>query len=215
MASAARQRSAPFSAELGFVLNPPGIARQVELFCTTDSARQALNKAFGSRESEIPPTFSGTVQNATLFLLSPQLNEDNFVHLYGPALWHDGEYQKLILHELLHSAHELGARQLFGSEDGMGPQWLFEGLAMVASGQLPIPQAEWNQLTVTDFNNFLRSAQKDDPSTFSTPGFTGIFSASFRTTGSFERPANPMYSISSAKLFRLPAADFALLVLFR
>jgi hypothetical protein len=161
MVSAARQRATAFFAELGLVLNPPDIARQVELFCTTDFVRQALAKAFGSPESDVPSTFSGTVQNATLFLVSPQLYHDNFIHLYGPALWHDEEYEKLILHELLHSAHELVARQLFGSEDGMGPQWLFEGLAIVASGQLAIPQAELAQLTVADFNDFLRAAQKD------------------------------------------------------
>jgi hypothetical protein len=161
-AAAARDRAAAFFAELGFVLNRRDIVRQVEFFCTADSARRALAAAFGSPESEIPATFSGTVQNATLFLVSPQLYKKNFIQLYGSALWRDDEYEKLMLHELLHSAHELVAKQLFGSEDGMGPPWLFEGLAIVASGQLPVHQSELNQLTVNDFNEFLRAAQNGE-----------------------------------------------------
>jgi len=162
MAAASRDRAAAFFTELGFVLNKQDIVRQVEVFCNTDSARHALAAAFGSPESEIPLTFSGTVQNGTLFLVSPQLYRQNFIKLYGAALWQDDEYEKLMLHELLHSAHELVAKALFGSADGMGPPWLFEGLAIVASGQLPIQQSELDQTTVNDFNEFLRAAQKDE-----------------------------------------------------
>ena len=161
-AAAARDRAAAFFAELGFVLNQRDIARHVELFCTRDSARRAVAAAFGSPESEIPAAFSGTVKNATLFLVSPQIYKENFIGLYGSALWGDDEYGKLMLHELLHSAHELVAKRLFGSEEGMGPPWLFEGLAIVASGQLPVRQSELNQLTVNDFNEFLRAAQNGE-----------------------------------------------------
>ena len=42
----------------------------------------------------------------------------------------------------------------------MGPQWLFEGMAIDASGQLPTSEAELNKITGDDFNEFLQKAEK-------------------------------------------------------
>jgi len=50
---------------------------------------------------------------------------------------------------------------LFGTEDGMGPQWLFEGMAIEASGQLPTSEEELNKITGDDFNEFLQKADKE------------------------------------------------------
>ncbi|HXY13586.1 MAG TPA: hypothetical protein VEI26_03695 [Terriglobales bacterium] len=145
---------------MGFVLQAQDIARHVELFCTRESARKAVAAAFDAKEADIPATFSGTVQNATLFIVSQEIYKENFVGLYGPELWDNTQYEKLMTHELIHSAHALVAKRLYGTEDGMGPEWLFEGLAIDASGQLPVSEAELNKLSVGDFDDFLRAADK-------------------------------------------------------
>jgi hypothetical protein len=156
----ARELAANYFAGMGFVLEVQDIARKVELFCTRESARQAVAAAFHAKESEIPATFSGTVQNATLFVVSPQIYKENFVGLYGADLWNDTEYDKLMTHEMVHSAHALVAKRLFGSEDGMGPEWLFEGLAIDASGQLPVSKNELRKVTIRDFDDFLQATEK-------------------------------------------------------
>jgi len=162
MAARARDRAAEVFAEIGFVLERQDIAREVEVFCTRESAREAIAAAFKAKETDIPATFSGTVQNATLFIVSREVYKENFVGLYGAELWDDTQYEKLMTHELIHSAHALVAKRLFGSEDGMGPQWLFEGFAIEASGQLPVSPNELKKLTITDFNEFLRAADQGD-----------------------------------------------------
>ena len=157
-ATLARDRVARYFSDMGFALAKPDIARKVELFCKRETARHALAAAFETKEEDIPDTFSGTVLNATLFVVSPDLYKETFTHLYGPGLWENAEYEKLMAHEMIHSGHALVARKLFGTEDGMGPQWLFEGMAIVASGQLPTSDAELKKITVNDFNEFLRAA---------------------------------------------------------
>jgi len=64
-------------------------------------------------------------------------------------------------HEMIHSGHATVTRYLFGTEDGMGPQWLFEGMAIEASGQLPTSEEELNKITGDDFNEFLQKADKE------------------------------------------------------
>jgi len=162
MAARARNQAANYFAEIGFVLEIKDIARKVEVFCTQESARQALAAAFKTPGTEIPVTFSGTVLDTTLFIVSPEIYKQNFIELYGAGLWDDTQYEKLMTHELIHSAHPLVAKRLFGSEDGMGPQWLFEGFAIEASGQLPVSEDELNKLTMNDFNEFLQAADKGD-----------------------------------------------------
>ena len=158
----ARDRAANYFAEMGFVLDKYDIVRKVELFCTQESARKALAAAFNAPETGIPATFSGTVQNQTLFIVSPEIYRQNFLGLYGADLWSASEYEKLMTHELIHSAHALVAKRLFGTEEGMGPQWFFEGMAIEASGQLPVSESELKKLTRDDFNGFLSAADKGD-----------------------------------------------------
>ena len=160
LAASARDKAAAYFADMGFVLEKQDIARKVEVFCTRESARKALAAEFHASETDIPATFSGTVQNATLFVVSKEIYKENFTQLYGSASWADEEYEKLMTHEMIHSAHAIVATRLFGTEDGMGPQWLFEGMAIDASGQLPTSEAELNKITVDDFNEFLQKAEK-------------------------------------------------------
>jgi hypothetical protein len=162
LAASARDKAATFFAEMGFVVEKQDIARNVEVFCTRESAKKAIAAEFNSSETDIPITFSGTVQNATLFVVSKEIYKENFTQLYGAEGWEDAEYEKLMTHEMIHSAHAIVARRLFGTEDGMGPPWLFEGMAIVASGQLPTSEAELNKITGDDFNEFLQKAQKGD-----------------------------------------------------
>jgi hypothetical protein len=160
LAARARDRAAAYFADMGFVVEKQDIVHKVEVFCTRESARKALTAEFHASEADIPATFSGTVQNATLFVVSKEIYKENFTQLYGAENWGDEEYEKLMTHEMIHSAHAIVARRLFGTEDGMGPQWLFEGMAIDASGQLPTSEAELNKITAADFYEFLQKAEK-------------------------------------------------------
>lgn len=162
LATSARDHAAKYFADMGFVLEKQDICRGVEVFCTRRSARRALAAEFHTPEKDIPVTFSGTVQNATLFVVSLEIYKENFIQLYSAERWEDKEYEKLMIHEMIHSGHAIVARRLFGTEEGMGPQWLFEGLAIEASGQLPVSETELNKLTIDDFNEFLRKADRGD-----------------------------------------------------
>lgn len=161
LAASARDKAVAYFADMGFVVKKRDVARKVEVFCTRESARKALATEFHASETDIPVTFSGTVQNATLFVVSKQIYKENFTRLYGTESWADEEYEKLMTHEMIHSGHAIVARQLFGTEDGMGPQWLFEGMAIEASGQLPTSEAELNKITGDDFDEFLEKADKE------------------------------------------------------
>ncbi len=158
LAASARGKAVAYFTDMGFVVEKQAVARHVEVFCTRESARKVLAAEFQTPETDIPVTFSGTVQNATLFIVSKEIYKQNFSQLYGAESWKDEEYKKLMTHEMIHSAHAIVATRLFGTEDGMGPQWLFEGMALDASGQLPTSEAELNKITGDDFNEFLQKA---------------------------------------------------------
>ncbi len=160
LAASARDKAVAYFADMGFVVEKQDVVRKVEVFCTRESAVKALTVEFHVPETDLPATFSGTVQNATLFVVSKEIYKENFTQLYGNASWGDEEYEKLMTHEMIHSAHAIVARRLFGTEDGMGPQWLFEGMAIDASGQLPTSEAELNKITAADFDEFLQKAEK-------------------------------------------------------
>jgi hypothetical protein len=162
LAARARDRAAVFFSAMGFTVAKQEIASKAEVFCARDSARKALAAEFHAAESDIPATFSGTVQNGTLFVVSRDIYEENFMRLYGAAGWSEEEYEKLMVHEMIHSGHEIVAKKLFGTAEGMGPQWLFEGMAIEGSGQLPTSDAELSKVTLADFNEFLRKADKDE-----------------------------------------------------
>jgi hypothetical protein len=164
LASRARDRAAAFFSDMGFMVEEQEIASKVEVYCARESARKALAAEFHAAEANIPATFSGTVQNGTLFVVSREIYKENFTQLYGAPGWGTEEYEKLMVHEMIHSGHEIVAKRLFGTADGMGPQWLFEGMAIEASGQLPTSEAELSKLTLGDFKEFLRKANKDQVS---------------------------------------------------
>lgn len=159
-AASARNKVAKYFAEMGFELKVEDIASKVEVFCTSESARRMLATVFHAQDTDVPATFSGTVQKATLYVVSPEIYKENFTRLYGPDRWSDDEYEKLMTHEMIHSAHAIVATRLFGTEDGMGPQWLFEGMAIDASDQLPTSEDELNKITVDEFNKFLAAEDK-------------------------------------------------------
>jgi len=162
LAASARDRAEKYFADMGFALAEPDIANKVEVFCSAESARRTLAAVFHAPETDVPATFSGTVQKATLYVVSPEIYKETFTRLYGANRWSEGEYEKLMTHEMIHSGHAIVAMRLFGSEDGMGPRWLFEGMAIDASGQLPTSEDELNKVTVDDFNRFLQAEEKGE-----------------------------------------------------
>ncbi len=138
------------------------VVRRVELYCDPTLVRGALADAFHTEVDKIPSSFSGTVQAGTLYVVSSDIYRSTFVRLYGEARWTDAEYENLMTHELIHSADELVAKHLFGTEEGMGPPWVFEGLAIEGSGQFPIDAAELKAITSDEFARFLESTKRND-----------------------------------------------------
>lgn len=168
----------------GFEVTAGELVTRAEVFTSSDAARRRLAEVFHVPTGSIPEGFSGTVDGTTLYVVSPEVFRANFARLYGARAWQDGEYAKLIAHELIHRGHALVATRLFGSEDGMGPQWLFEGLAITAAAQLPVPESEVRAVTWLEFRRFVEQADG----------------------GAVEPPVYPKYSKYFAYL--LQAADY-------
>lgn len=86
-----------------------------------------------------PKTFVATVDQKTLFIVSPKAYGD----IFPTSLREENTYEKLITHELSHLMH---VRFLNGEEDEMGPEWLFEGFAMYVADQFKDTCIEDEQL---------------------------------------------------------------------
>lgn len=119
------------------------------MFADVPEARRQMAKHFGLPEDKIPGGFSGTVDGRTLFLVSRETYAKTYARLYPDRSWSTDSFQSLVTHELAHRAHALKAKALFGSEEGMGPRWFFEGLAISCSSQfaeLPTAMMGWQEL---------------------------------------------------------------------
>jgi hypothetical protein len=77
------------------------------------------------------------------------------------------EYRKLIIHELAHRVHAIIAKKIFGSEDGMGPRWFFEGLAIACAGQFASQHSD-NNLTWKEIKMVI---EKDARNLLEKPGY--------------------------------------------
>jgi|GEM_PF-2046645 len=119
----------------GFKIEKGDVIDSAYVFETAESARIHCAKHFGIEKKNIPHTFSGTIDQKTLFLVTSEAYEKIFKELYSEEYWSMNEYRKLIIHELAHRVHAIIAKKLFGSEEGMGPRWFFEGLAIACAGQ--------------------------------------------------------------------------------
>ena len=125
--------------EYGFAVLKEGLIDRTLIFDDREAAKDELAAHFGIDRSMIPETFSGTVDGKTLFLVSRTIYEENYTRLYPDLPWSEEEYGRLMAHELVHRAHSLIALERFGTEDGMGPRWFFEGLAIALAGQFAPP----------------------------------------------------------------------------
>ena len=76
-----------------------------------------------------PKTISGLVINHVLMMISPDVYQD----IYPIEGNTEKGYEKLMTHEM---AHELHIRFLNGDEEHMGPEWFYEGFALVVADQL-------------------------------------------------------------------------------
>lgn len=113
----------------------------VTVFASSGAARTALAGAYGVAVDSIPETFSGTVVENRLFLVSRPAYEEIWRSLYPEWPWEDRSYHALIVHELAHRAHELWAIAQRGSADAMGPTWFFEGFAVMCARQFQTDEA--------------------------------------------------------------------------
>ena len=109
------------------------------VFADVADARRSLAAKLGGTPDQIPESFSGTVIERTLYVVAPAAYRATYQQLYPDHAWRPQEYRALIVHEVAHRAHALQATRLFGSEEGMGPGWFFEGLALVCAGQFDEP----------------------------------------------------------------------------
>lgn len=131
------------------------------VFADVADARRRLAKHFSVTEDQIPDGFSGTVDGKTLFLVPRAAYERTWARLYPEHPWSSGAYQQLMAHELAHRAHALEAVKRAGSEEGMGPRWFFEGLAITCAGQFaerPLPslaRAPFEALVTSDATQVL------------------------------------------------------------
>lgn len=132
----------------GFPRNKAVIVDQVVVFGSAEQMKQGLARRFKMSPAKIPGTFAGTVHGKTLLLVREEMFAKNYATLYPKLKWDALTYQRLMVHELAHRVHSMIAKELFSTEDGMGPRWFFEGLAIVCSGQFPgleEPYLTWEQ----------------------------------------------------------------------
>jgi len=125
------------------------------VFADVADARRSLAAKLGGTPDQIPESFSGTVIERTLYVVAPAAYRATYQQLYPDHAWRPQEYRALIVHEVAHRAHALQATRLFGSEEGMGPGWFFEGLALVCAGQFdepapPLTRQELHDLIARD-----------------------------------------------------------------
>lgn len=126
---------ASWFSEQGLQLPAGLLVREIVVLGDTAEARRAVAARAGVPESQVPDSFSGTVDGETLLLVSREAYAATFQQMYPQERWNEGEYRRLAAHELAHRAHELIAISTTGSSDGMGPRWFFEGLALACAGQ--------------------------------------------------------------------------------
>jgi pimeloyl-ACP methyl ester carboxylesterase len=145
----ARDQVASWFAANGIAVDPAEIVNTAVVFADVLEAKRYMSKHFGIPEDKIPDGFSGTVDGKTLFVVARETYARTYARLYPDHSWTDDAYQSLITHELAHRAHAVKSQTLFGSEEGMGPRWFFEGLAITCASQFadrPLPWLAWDDL---------------------------------------------------------------------
>lgn len=133
----------------GFILNETDLIHTAIVFKDQQQAKRRMSARYKISPDKIPDGFSGTVDGKTLYLLPRADFKKIYQRLYPDHGWGSWTYRQLATHELAHRAHALIATRLFGTEDGMGPRWFFEGLAILCANQFATPQRPyltWQEL---------------------------------------------------------------------
>jgi hypothetical protein len=146
---AALDRVVAWFAQNGLPVDRREIIASAVVFADEAGAKRGLAKHYGIPEESIPDGFSGTVGGTTLFVVSRETFAKTWARVYPEHPWSADSYRGLLTHELAHRAHALKATAFFGSEEGMGPRWFFEGLAIACASQFadpPAPVLTWDQL---------------------------------------------------------------------
>ena len=137
--SAALDRALHFFRAQGLQLPAGPLIERVVIFESPVAARKYFHDHYGVPLDQVPDTFAGTVQDKTLYLVTKAAYREIWRTTYPQWAWSDIEYRRLIVHELVHAAHEGYARTKLGSADAMGPTWFFEGFAVMAADQFERP----------------------------------------------------------------------------
>lgn len=139
----------------GFPCKPADLLTEAKVYDDGTTARRQLARHFQIPVAHVPATFGGTVDGSTLFVVSQEVYRSTWGASFAGYPWAESEHYRLIVHEVAHRAHAITAQKLTGSEEGMGPTWFFEGLAMYCAGQFG-NQAD---LTATELRDRLSRAQ--------------------------------------------------------
>ncbi|MDD4382374.1 MAG: hypothetical protein PHE21_03490 [Candidatus Dojkabacteria bacterium] len=102
--------------------------------------RKTFNELY-NKETESWVVGSTMNSSDTFYVLAPESYEEESNHKYS-----DGEYFRLIKHELSH----LFSRILF---NGYNPKWFTEGIAIYSSGQLAVKRIPKKFNSFLDFHN--------------------------------------------------------------
>ena len=108
------------------------------LMTDSEEARALLSGVFGIPSQQIPDTFCGTPDGATLYMVTEDIAEPILRKLYPSIPWRGGvEYFECVKHEITHMVHERWAIEQNGTSDAMGPPWFVESLAILVAEQFP------------------------------------------------------------------------------
>jgi hypothetical protein len=176
------------------------------VFEDQQQAKRRMAARYKISPDKIPDGFSGTVDGRTLYLVPRADFKKIYKRLYAGRGWEPGSYMQLATHELAHRAHALIAARLFGSEDGMGPRWFFEGLAVLCANQFATPERPY--LTWRELAELI---EQDKKKTLHYPLYRRIFrslAASFPVRHMVERAGRPGF-VDSLERDYLPS-DFVL-----
>ena len=152
--------------DAGYAVSKAELVRTAVVFDDIEKARDAVARHFGVDPSAVPDSFSGTVDSATLFLVSREIYRNTYERLYPEWPWVDEDYRGLIVHEIAHQAHSRIALSRFGSEEAMGPRWFFEGLAILCAGNFLTSETAVSRLS---WDQFMAYVEKDAHESLSYP----------------------------------------------
>jgi len=149
-------RVASWFTQQGFETRAEDLIDRAIVFGDIETAQAKVAEHFGVDPTAVPDSFSGTVDQKTLFVVTRDVYRKTYTRLYPDWPWDESQYQGLVAHEVAHRAHARVAVSLHGSEEAMGPTWFFEGLAILCAGNFEPREGEWPRLSWDQFMAYVR-----------------------------------------------------------